>query len=112
MTLRHDDDVATALEVLARHNILSAPVVIVADTLDTRLPEDHEPLETLIGVFDVRDAVKALLDVIKPVTTMLSAMTEIEKVEKVVADTHLIKVLDRRASFCDSTQPSLLPYQA
>ena len=38
VTLRHDDDVATALEVLARHNILSAPVVIVADTLDTRLP--------------------------------------------------------------------------
>ena len=93
VTLRHDDDVATALEVLARHNILSAPVVIVADTLDTRLPEDNEPLETLIGVFDVRDAVKALLDIIKPVTTMLSAMTEIEKVERVVADTHLIKVL-------------------
>lgn len=106
VTVRHNDSLGDALETLARYNVLSAPVVITADALDVRLPDDDsnvEPTETLIGFFDVRDAVEAILQVVRtssaiskssePHTSMLFWMRAIENVEQEIVDTPLIKIL-------------------
>lgn len=106
VTVRHNDRLGDALDTLATHNILSAPVVITADALDMRLPEDDsnaEPMETLIGFFDVRDAVNAILEAVKTSsaasepsaqhTSMLFWMRAIENVEQEIVDTPLIKIL-------------------
>ena len=64
VSLAHNTTLAEALRVLTTHKILSAPVVVLATALDVRLPDDDsnaEPMETLIGFFDVRDAVTAVL---------------------------------------------------
>ena len=64
VSLAHNTTLAEALRVLTAHKILSAPVVVLATALDVRLPDDDsnaEPMETLIGFFDVRDAVTAVL---------------------------------------------------
>lgn len=64
VSLAHNTTLAEALHVLTENKILSAPVIVLADALDVRLPDDDanaEPMETLIGFFDVRDAVTAIL---------------------------------------------------
>ena len=60
VSLAHNTTLAEALRVLTAHKVLSAPVVVLATALDVRLPDDDsnaEPMETLIGFFDVRDDV-------------------------------------------------------
>lgn len=104
LTLEHNDTLGSALETLKKHNILSAPVVITADALDTHLPDvdtNDAPLDTLVGFFDVRDAVAALMGAVSSSPevdenhehSMLFWMRAIERVEKEIVDTPLIKIV-------------------
>ena len=102
VTLQHNDTVGDALSVLERNNILSAPVVISNDMLETSA---DEPVETLIGFFDAQDAVRVILDAVNaaqpdasasepPVSHgMLFWMREIDRLESSIADVPLIKCL-------------------
>ena len=106
VTLRHDTNVADALQTLSSEHILSAPVVIASDPLDTRVPDDfndggnREPMETLIGFFDVHDAVRAFVEAIPSQVdettkqkSFLYWMTKISAVEDEIAAKKLITVL-------------------
>ena len=105
VTLRHDTTIADALQTLSSEHILSAPVVIASDPLDTRVPDDfddggnREPMETLIGFFDVHDAVRAFVEAIPSKVdettkrSFLYWMTQISAVEDEIAARKLITVL-------------------
>lgn len=104
--LHHDTNVADALHTLSSEHILSAPVVIASDPLDTHVPDDffddganRELVETLIGFFDVHDAVRAFVQAIPSEIdetnnrSFLYWMTQISAVEEEIAARKLITVL-------------------
>lgn len=100
VSLAHDTTLAEALHVLTENKILSAPVVVLADALDVRLPDDDanaEPMETLIGFFDVRDAVTAILRNMNfsknSSTSCLWWLREIELAERRIGNTPLMQCL-------------------
>ena len=104
VTLRHDTTIADALQTLSSEHILSAPVVIASDPLDTRVPDDfddggnREPMETLVGFFDVHDAVRAFVEAIpsevdETSKSFLYWMKSISAVEDEIAARKLITVL-------------------
>jgi len=100
VSLAHNATLAEALHVLTENKILSAPVVVLADALDVRLPDDDtnaEPMEMLIGFFDVRDAVTAILRSMNfskdSSTSCLWWLREIELVERRIGDTPLMQCL-------------------
>lgn len=114
ITLDHNLTVADALEKIARHRILGAPVVIQPDLLDAdsihheRLvggAEEEEDVEspTLLGFFDVGDALRCLVSELPeedrdpsgepPHRNVLRWMKVLEQVEKRVVSKRLISVL-------------------
>lgn len=60
VTLRHTDTIAEALQVLAKNNILSAPVVVPAPEEDDS-GHDFPRSDTLIGFLDVSDLLRAFI---------------------------------------------------
>ena len=113
ITLNHNVSVADALEKLARHRILGAPVVIQPDLLDAdsihheRLNSDADDRierPTLLGFFDVGDALRCLVSELPvedrqgpsaepPHRNVLSWMKVLDGVEKRVVTKRLISVL-------------------
>lgn len=110
VSLAHNITLAEALHVLTENKILSAPVIVLADALDVRLPDEDanaEPMETLIGFFDVRDAVTAILrnmNFSKDSLTSCSKsclwwLREIELIERRIGNTPLMQCLGYDADF-------------
>ena len=111
ITLNHNDTVGDALHTLARHRILSAPVVIQPDVLNAdgihhercMGEDDRLPAPTLLGFFDVTDALRCLVSELPPEErkmstapphrNVLSWMKVLERVERRVMSKRLITVL-------------------
>ena len=112
VTLNHNCTVADALEMLARHRILSAPVIIQPDPLRAddihheRLESDDARVEppTLLGFFDIGDALRCVVEELPeedrvshapdhPRRNVLSWMRVMDGVERRVANKRLVSVL-------------------
>lgn len=112
VTLNHNCTVADALEMLARHRILSAPVIIQPDPLRAddihheRLDSDDARVEppTLLGFFDIGDALRCVVEELPeedrvshapgyPRRNVLSWMRVMDGVERRVANKRLVSVL-------------------
>ena len=103
VTLDHNATVSDALEVLARHRILSAPVVIQPDVLRAddihheRLDADERrEAPTLLGFFDVGDALRCLVDELPAEDRV--AEPEGHPHRNVLAWMKILEVIERRVS--------------
>lgn len=84
LSLEHNQTVADALKLLARHDILSAPLVVSPGLEDIESLEPTETAASLVGWLDIKDIIKAFLAFLHEhkhhlPTNMLSLMTELEK---------------------------------
>uniref|UniRef100_A0A383VM92 CBS domain-containing protein n=1 Tax=Tetradesmus obliquus TaxID=3088 RepID=A0A383VM92_TETOB len=115
--LEHNQTVADALKTLARHNILSAPLVVSPGLEDVESLSPGESAPQLLGWLDVKDIIKAFLAFLHehkgPVlpANMLALMTELEKHGPAFAAKMLITVLgseDRGLVYQTDTDASVL----
>eukprot|EP00882_Tetradesmus_deserticola_P002217 GHRQ01002369.1.p1 GENE.GHRQ01002369.1~~GHRQ01002369.1.p1 ORF type:complete len:201 (+),score=44.80 GHRQ01002369.1:209-811(+) len=115
--LEHNQTVAEALKTLARHKILSAPLVVSPGLEDVESLSPGESAPQLLGWLDVKDIVKAFLAFLHEhkgpslPTNMLALMTELEKHGPRFASKMLITVLgseDRGLVYQTDTDASVL----
>lgn len=114
--MEHNQNVGDALKLLARHNILSAPLVVSPGLEDIESLEPTGTSASLVGWLDIKDVIKAFLaflheDRPQLPTNMLALMTELEKQGPAFASKMLITIVgseDRGLVYQTDAEASVL----